>query len=207
MNVWAHSKKIFSVGLIALPMAFLSTTTLTGCLTDDKKEDTTTPPKHTALSAEKTLAVGAQGATLGSVMNLDAATDAEMVLSSAQANAAQEEIDLVFMFYGAKFHIDNAVSAKAAAVAQTPPINLANSYDDAKIKNIQIVKVTTKPADQEAAKAAFAAGTKIYGSEIAGGEMFLVNTTGGKLALVTVGTIVGADNKANSSFKVSINTI
>ena len=202
MNVWGLTKKILGISMLAIPLTM--TTTLTGCLTDEGDDDSTGGTK-TALSAEKTLSVGAQAATLGSVMDLDAATDAAMVLNSAAANAAQESIDLVFMFYGGAFHMDNAVEAKKAGVANN--INLTNTYDNAKIVDIDIVKVTTKPADQEAAKAALASGTKIDGSAITGGEMFVVKTTGGKVALVTVGTIVGTDNKANSSFKVSINTI
>lgn len=204
MNVWGTTKKILSIGLLSLPLTM--STTLTGCLTDDEEDTTKTDTaKHTALSAEKTLNVGAQAATLGSVMDLDAATDAGMVLNSAAANAAQESIDLVFMFYAGGFHMDNAVAAKAAGVANS--INLTNTYDNAKIKDIRIVKVTTKPADQEAAKAASAAGSATATNVITGGEMFIVTTTGGKIALVTVGSIVGTDNKANGSFKVSINTI
>lgn len=204
MNVWGTTKKILGLGLLCLPLTM--TTTLTGCLTDDKEDTTKTDTvKHTALSAEKTLSVGAQAATLGSVMDLDATTDAAMVLNSAAANAAQATIDLVFMYYGGGFHMDNAVEARTAGIANS--INLTNSYDLTKIQDIRIVKVTTKPADQEAAKAASAAGTAIKGSVITGGEMFIVTTTGGKIALVTVGSIVGTDNKANGSFKVSINTI
>jgi hypothetical protein len=199
-------KKILAGGLVAGSMLMVSTTALTGCLTKDEEKapvDTTTPAKHTAIVAAVTIAAGAQGATLGSVLDLDAG----VALGSAAANAAQGDIDLVFMFYASAFHMDNAVAAKAAAKAQTPVINLANSYDDALIKDLKIVKVTVKPADQEAAKAAYTAGTASPTNVIAGGEMFVVMTTGGKLALVTVGTIVGTDNKANASFMVSVNTI
>jgi hypothetical protein len=204
MNVWGLSKKILGIGLLALPLTM--STTLTGCLTDDDKDSTPDTTKSTPLSAEKTLSVGAQGATLGSVMDIDAATEAAMVLNSAAANAAQESIDLVFLFYGNAFYIHNAVGARAAGKAQTPPINLVDSYDLTKIKDIKMVKVTTKPKDQEAAKAALS-GTLTTGSAITGGEMFVIQSTGGKVALVTVGTIVGTDNKANASFKVSINSI
>lgn len=204
MNVWGISKKILGIGLVAVPLTM--TTTLTGCLTDEEKDPPADTTKSTPLSAEKTVTLGAQAATLGSVMDLDAATEAGMVLGSAAANAAQESIDLVFLFYGGSFYLHNAVGAKAAGKAQTPPINLVDSYEDSKIKDIKIVKVTVKPKDQEAAKAALS-GTAIKGSAITGGEMFVVQSTGGKVALVTVGSIAGTDNKANGVFKVSINTI
>jgi hypothetical protein len=203
MNVWGTMKKMTLGGLVAGALVFVSSFSVTGCLTKDDNNDTTKTDTthHTALGTETTIDAGAQGATLGSVLDLDAGK----ALSSAQANAAQATIDLVFMFYGGAFHVDNAVAAKAAGVANN--INLTNTYDATKIKDIEIVKVSTKPADQEAAKAAFAAGTKIKGSVITGGEMFLVMTTESKLALVTVGTIVGTDNKANASFKVVLNSI
>ncbi|MDQ3000626.1 MAG: hypothetical protein M3Y08_05130 [Fibrobacterota bacterium] len=193
-------KKVSLGGMIAGMMMVATSVSFTGCLTDDKDDEPASTTK-TALAAEMTIAAGAQGATLGSVLDLDAG----VALGSVAANAAQESIDLVFMYYGGSFHVDNAVSAKAAGVANS--INLTNSYSDSKIKDIGIVKVMTKPANQEAAKAAFTAGTPIKSSVITGGEMFLVKTTEGKLALVTVGTIVGTDNKANAEFKVTINTI
>lgn len=204
MKVWGNMKKISFGGMIAGAMIIASSFSVTGCLTDDDKDaDSTDVTTKTPLAAEKTIAAGAQGATLGSVLDLDAG----VALSSTAANAAQGTIDLVFMYYAGAFHVDNAVAAKAAGKAQTPNINLTDSYVDAQIKDLEIVKVTTKPANQEAAKAAFAATGKIKGSVIIGGEMFLVKTTEGKLALVTIGTIVGTDNKANASFLVSVNTI
>jgi len=174
---------------------------VTGCLTDSKSSDTTAVGVHTAFPAATSIPVGAQGATLGSVIDLDTKT----ALTSAQANAAQGTIDLVFMFYAAAFHMDNAIAARSAGIANS--INLTNSYTLASLKDTKIVKITAAPADQEAAKAAFTAGTASPTNVIAGGEMFLVETTSGKVTLVTVGTIVGTDNKANANFNVSISTI
>ena len=201
--VSGNIKKILTGGLVLGGMLFVNTT-LTGCLTNDTKATDTTKTDtthHTVFGTATTINAGAQGAALGSVLDLDAG----VAMTSAAANAAQSSIDVVFMFYGSAFHIDNAVSAKAAGIANS--INLTNSYSDSQIKNIDIVMVSTKPADQEAAKAAFAAGTKIKSSVIKGGEMFLVMTTESKLALLTVGSIVGTDNKANASFTVVLNTI
>ena len=192
-------KKLAFAGLVIAGLSFNLTTT--GCLTDSKKDDTTTAPKHTAFATEVTLDVGAQGASAGSVIDIDSAK----AWDSKTANANQEKIDLVFMNYGTGFHLDNAVAAKAAGVANS--INLTNTYDDAKIVSVKIVKVTTKPADQEALKAAFTAGTVITGSVVATDDMFIVQSTGGKLALVTVGTIVGSDKTGGAKIKLIINTI
>jgi hypothetical protein len=200
MNVWGKIKKISFGGMIAGAMIIGSSFSVTGCLTDDDKDDSTATTK-TPLSTESTIDVGAQGASGGSVIDLDSAK----AWSSAVANANQSGIDLVFMYYGGAFHLDNAVAAKAAGVANA--INLTNTYSDAQIKDIKIVKITTKPDNQEAAKAAFDAGTAIKGSAVVEGDMFLVMSTGGKLALVTVGPIVGADKTGGAKIKLSVNTI
>src|SRR3954469_17772977 len=90
-------KKISLGGMVAGALIIASSFSVTGCLTDDKKdEDTTTAGTHTALSTEQTIDVGAQGASGGSVIDIDAAK----ALSSIEANAAQATIDLVFMYYG-----------------------------------------------------------------------------------------------------------
>lgn len=203
MNVWGLTKKYLGIGMLVLPLTMSAT--LTGCLTEDDPDDP--PPTSTPLAAEKNVTLGAQGATLGSVMDIDAATETAMVLNSSAANAAQESIDLVFLFYSGSFYLHNAVGARTAGRAQTPPINLVDSYDVNRIKDIKMVKVNTKPKDQEAAKAALDAGSATQGSVITGGEMFVVQSTGGKIALVTVGTIAGTNNQANATFTVSINTI
>jgi hypothetical protein len=177
-------KKILSLAVVALPLAFMST--LTGCLTDDKKSDTTTTPNSTALGASTVLSAGAQAhPTLGSVLDLDSGK----VWKSAVANANQEKIDLVFLNYGGAYYLHDAVSAKAAGVANG--INLTDSYDAAKIKASTLVKVSTKPKDRETAKANYDAGTKVAFSVITGGEMFVVKSTEGALFLVTVGSVSG----------------
>ncbi len=178
--------------------------TLTGCLTNDDNKDTTKNPteNHTALTAEKTLSVGAQGnASLGSALELDTGK----VYSSAAANANLADVDLVFMYYGTDYHIDNTKSAKAAGKANS--INLTDSYSDAKVSDNKFVKVPTKPADQEAAKAAFTAGTPMTSSTVAANDMFIVMTTQGHYALLTVSAVTGSDKAGAADFKVSVGTI
>jgi len=206
MKVWANVKKVTLGGMFVGVMMAVSTVSMTGCLTNDKTTDTTKTDTthHTALVAGTSLTIGAQGhPTYGSVIDIDAGT----ALTSIQANAAQSTIDLVFLFYGNAFHLLDAVNAKAAGLAQTPQINLTNSYDDAQIQHVDMVKVTTKPADQEAAKAAFTAGSKIHESTVVAGDMFLVMSTGGKLALVTMSSITGTDKAAAGSVLLQVNTI
>lgn len=203
MKFWANVKKVTLGGMFIGAMMLASSLTVTGCLTKDDKDTTATNPgTHTDLAAGTTVTIGAQGhPTYGSVIDIDAAK----AMTSSEANAAQSDIDLVFLYYGSAFHLEDAVMAKASGIANN--INLTNSYDATKIQDVDMVKVTTKPADQEAAKAAFDAGTKIHGSAVVQGDMFLVKSTGGKLALVTVSTITGNDKTAAGSVLLQVNTI
>ncbi len=203
MNVLGTVKKVSLAGFVAGALIIASSFSVTGCLTDSKKDTTAVvdTAKHTAFPTATTVAAGAQGATLGSVLDLDTKT----ALTSAAANAAQGSIDLVFMFYGGYFYLDNAVAARSAGIANN--INLTNTYTLASLKNSKIVKVSSTPADEEAAAKTFAAASSTPENVIVGGEMFLVEDTAGKLCLVTVGTIVGTDNKANANFNVTISTL
>jgi hypothetical protein len=155
--------------------------------------------KSTPLPSEITLAMGAQGSpTLGSVLELDAGK----TLLSSEANANQEKIDLVFLFYQGAFHLDNARAAKDAGILNN--INQTDNYDGTRIKDIQVVKVSSKPKDQETAKLDLLAGTETRSNKVTGGEMFVIRTTEGKTAVVTMGPITGTDNKASASVKVSV---
>jgi hypothetical protein len=177
-----------------------------GCLTnddDDKDEDTTPVVNTTPLVAADTLSVGAQGnATLGSALELDLG----LVYSSSQANANLEDVDLVFMYYTNAYHIDNTMAARAAGVANS--INLTNTYDQTKVKDNKFVKVTSAPANQEAAKKAFTdAATKLATSTVSNGDMFIVQTTDGDYAFVKVVAVTGASNTGAADFSVSVTTI
>jgi hypothetical protein len=174
-------------------------TAVTGIVSEN---DSTQPPLSTPWGAGTRIALGAQGhATLGATLDLDEGK----AWFSAVANANQSGIDLVFLYYQGTFHLDNAVQAKAAGVANT--IYLTNAYDDSKIRDIAIVKIVAKPADQEAARKAFAAGAKIRGSTVTAGEMFLVESTEGKLVLVTVTVVAGTDNRGAAEVELGPLTI
>ena len=164
-------------------------------------DTTTIPPTSTPWGPSELFKLGAQGSIFGSVLDLDEGR----VWMSAEAKASQSGIDLVFMFYSGFFHLDNAIQAKYAGISNS--INLTSSYDNAMIKDIGIVKVMGKPKDQESARKAFLNGTKIDGAPIEVGDMFLVESTGGKLAFVRAGSIVGADNRGSIEVDVSFVTL
>jgi flagellar hook protein FlgE len=192
---------MFSLKKLALVAFVGAGMTLSGCLTNDDKDEEKPPvDSTTALPAEKTINVGAQGhASLGSAVDLDEGK----VLLSAAANAALETVDLVFMYYGTSYHIDNTTSAKAAGKANS--ITLTDTYPDAKLSTNKFVKVTAKPSSQEDAKAKFTASTsKLSSSPIANGDMFIVETTEADHVLLTVSATTGSDKNGAADFKISV---
>jgi hypothetical protein len=201
MNVWGNVKKFSLGGAFVGAMVIASSLSFTGCLTDDK-DDKDTTKAGTAFAASKTLTAGGQGhTTLGSVLELDAGT----VLSSSAANNDQDNIDAVLLYYSGAWHLENAVMARASGI--THNIDLTDSYDVTEIDDIPYVKVGTMPANQEAAEAAFDAGTKIKGSVIANGDVFLINTTGGAIAVLKVTSVTGATSAGVGEFSFSLLTI
>lgn len=162
-------------------------TTVTGSVSET---DTIAPPDSTPWGPATRVNLGAQGhSTLGSVLDFDSAK----AWTSVPAYANQAGIDLVFLFYQGAFHLDNAVQAKAAGVANS--INLTLGYDTTKIKDIFLVRIAGMPADRETARLVFAAGTKIKGSVITAGDRFLAESTEGKLVMVTVVSVSGTDKQ------------
>ena len=194
MNVLRHSKKILSIGLLALPLTM--SVSMTGCLTDDKDDDTTKASVSTPWQSDANVSVGAQGhLTLGTALDLDN----KAVLLSAAANAAQGTIDLLFVYSGSEHKLMSPVAAKGAG-----DVELANNYTDSQIKNTQFVKVTTKPKDSEAGAAAYAAGTKVSSSKVASGDMFIVKTGSDKLVFVKVDAIAGSEKAAAANLILNL---
>jgi hypothetical protein len=190
VDIFADSTTALAVTLIR----YAGSVIVTGTVSDSL-------PASTAWDAPTRVTLGAQASVYGAVLDIDTRSS----WMSATANADQGGIDLVLQFYGGAFHLDNAVHAKAAGIANNIP--MTNFYDDSKIKDLPIVKVTAKPADQEAARAAFAAGSKIQGMTIQAGDMFLAESTGGKLALITVTAIYGSDRTGKADLDVTPLTI
>lgn len=177
----------------------------TGTVTVDgtvSETDSTQPPMSTPWGTAVRVSLGAQGSpVLGAVLDIDEAR----AWLSAQANANQSGIDLVFMYYSGGFHLDNAVQAKAAGIANS--INMTNSYDNAQIKDLGMVKVSAKPADQESARKVFAAAAKIKGSVILAGDRFLVQSTEGRLAMIMVVSIEGTGSSASAVVEITPVTV
>lgn len=142
--------------------------------------------------------LGAQGSVTASAYDLD---DRKEMLS-AEAKANQEKIDLVFLYYDGGLHLDDPISAKTAGIAYG--INLTSGYDDNRIKQTEIVKVTTAPKDMASARAAFDAGTLSYSQVITGGETLLAKTEEGNLAVITAIQVSGSGATAGLAFKLSI---
>jgi hypothetical protein len=177
----------------------------TGTVTVDgavSETDSSLPPKSTPWGVPARVSLGAQAsAVLGSVLDLDEAR----AWTSAMANANQSGIDLVFMYYLGGFHLDNAVQAKAAGIANA--VNMTNTYDNAKIKDIGLVRIAAKPADQESARKAFTGGAVIKGSVIVAGDRFLAESTEGKLKMITVISVVGTDSRGTAEVEIDPITI
>lgn len=69
------------------------------------------------------------------------------------------------------------------------------------------MKLAAKPDDQEEAKKTFTDGTKVSGLTITGGEYIVMETTGGKIAVVQVKSMSGTDNKGAGDFVFSLLTL
>lgn len=195
MKVTGLIKRISVAGLLAGCMLSMNVS-LTGCMTDDKKDSTGTTEKHTPFGAETTVSIGAQGnATLGSAIDLDTKT----VMLSGAANAAQGTIDLVFVFSGGDLQLVSPVAAKAAG-----DVPLAANYDATKIHDTQFGIVSTPPEDSEAAATIYAGTPKVNSVVIFDGGKYLVKTDKGKLALVTVSEVQGTDNTASAKLTIAL---
>jgi hypothetical protein len=180
--------------------AAISLIRLTGTIVVDGKVvevDSTPSTGTTAWPSPTTVSLGAQGsATLGATLDIDT----KSAWTSAMANANQEKIDLVFLYYSAAFHLHDAVTAHAAGIANS--INLTNSYDISRIKSVDMVKLMGMPASQEAAKSAFASGSVIHGTVVLVGDHFMVKTTDGKLTMVRVTAITGSSNTGHAALEL-----
>ncbi len=193
MKVTGLTKKILGAGFFALCIMSASVS-LTGCLTDDKKDTTSTVPTSTPWGAETVVPIAAQGnATIGSAVDLDA----KKVMLSSEANAAQSTIDLVFMYSTGDVQIGSPVYAKAAG-----DVPLAANYDLTKVKDTQIARISTKPDDSQIAASTFEATPKLNNALVLDGGMYLVKTGQGKIAFISINDVQGEG--ASTSAKMTI---
>lgn len=198
MNVLGSLKKFSVGGMFIGALVAGSALTFTGCLTDDKEEEPV--GTHTALGAETTVSVGAQGhASLGTAVDLDTKT----VMLSAAANAAQGTIDVLFAYSGGAFKLMSPIAAKAAG-----DVGVAANYTSADLKVTEFVKVSAKPADSEAAAKAFSdAASKLTSSTVAAGDKFVVKTGLGKIVYLSVVSIAGAEKNAAADLALAISAL
>lgn len=202
MNLSGLTKKIAAVGLLAVCVVSTSVS-LTGCLTDNKKDttgvyvDTTKhdSTKHTPWGPETVITAGAQGnLTLGSAIDLDT----KKALLSNAALAVQGTIDLVMIYSDSALQLTSPVFAKAAG-----DVPLATAYDATKIHDTQFARVSTKPDDSELGDTTFAQTPKSNNSFLIEGS-YLVKTDKGKIAYVSVSNIVGDGPTASATFTISL---
>lgn len=198
MNLSGLTKKIAAVGLLAVCVVSTSVS-LTGCLTDNKKDTTgvyvDTTKKHTPWGPDYVFTAGAQGnTTLGSAIDLD--THKSMLVPAAMA--AQGTIDLVMIYSDSALQLTSPVFAKAAG-----DVPLATAYDATKIHDTQFARVSTKPDDSELGDTTFAQTPKSNNSFLIEGS-YLVKTDKGKIAYVSVSNIVGDGPTASATFTISL---
>ena len=144
--------------------------------------------KFTPLPVESIVSMGAQAnATLGSALDLDPPRP----MLAAQAQAEQEKIGLVILFYAGAYHLDNAPGAKAAALANS--INYSTTWDDSRLKPLQMVRVLSPLMGVEEANRVFAAGPPMSGMAFSAGDVVLVRTATGKLAQIRGLSIIAWD--------------
>jgi len=191
----AITKPILSFVVLA-GLLLSASLSLTGCLTDNKKTDSVAKNDSTPWGPPTTVTVGAQGnLTYGSALDLDA----KKVLKAPDAMAAQETIDILFIFTGGDLKFASPVAAKAAG-----DVPLAAGYDAAKIKDTQIATTSTQPETSEIADTTYNQTVKVDNVFASDGFGYLVKTDKGKLAYVHINNITGDGNTATAELTIQL---
>jgi hypothetical protein len=153
-------------------------------------------------AAADTLSLGAQGnGPLGSVLDLDSGK----VWSSATANANQAQIDLVYLYYNGKATLNGAKAARDSGIAYS--INLTNSYSASLVKDIKLVKVTSKPANLSIADSLYNVGPQLRSTAtLVENDKFVVLTTEGEYMFVEVRGIAGT-TAGSAALSISVGAV
>ncbi|MDB5103055.1 MAG: hypothetical protein JWP91_744 [Fibrobacteres bacterium] len=181
MNVWGNVKKISVGGMFIGAMVVVGSLSLTGCLTDDKKDDTTPVAKDSV--STKSVTVGAQANnTLGSFIDLDTYS----VLKQSAAEAASATVDIVFAFSGSASSsaVYSPDSAKGG-IAGGPGLDIAKNLttvNHTELKTVDAAKFDAA-ATVEDLNALYAAGTVAANGRllVSKGFAFGAKTAGGKI--------------------------
>jgi outer membrane murein-binding lipoprotein Lpp len=98
MNVWGKVKKVTLGGMFVGAMMLASSLTVTGCLTDDKKDSTSTTPTDTTTKSQlttKMITLGAQNnTTTASALDLDTWT----AYKAAEGATHSADVDIIFAY-------------------------------------------------------------------------------------------------------------
>lgn len=139
---------------------------------------------------EKIVSTGAQlHPTLGTAMDLDAPE----ALTSARAHAAQESLDLLFVYFEGQLRLMSAPEAIKTG------LNVA-SYDPTKVRETKMVRVAGKPVWPERD---FVAGVQVTTMPAQAGYEFMMKSSKGEYLFVTVKSVTGTDGRATAELSVA----
>jgi hypothetical protein len=196
MNVWGLTKKVLGVGLLCLPLTM--STTLTGCLTDEEGDDTTTTPTDTTKAlTTKSIELGAQSNTKPSSLDLDTWT----AYSATDGATKSADIDIVFAFSTsadiAALYSPNI--AKNGVAGSSGGFDFMASWPNANTTLMR--KVTVANIDnvksQADIKALYDAGSDpspVGRIEATAGSYIVALSDDGKYVLIKVDTVTAAAN-------------
>ena len=181
MNVWGKMKKVTIGGMFVGAMMLVSSFSVTGCLTDDKKDKDTIPTVKVDSVKSKSVSVGAQSNnTLGSFIDLDTYT----VLKQAAAEAASGSVDLIFAFSGSASSsaVYSPDSAKGG-IAGGPGLDIAKNLTTANKTELKTLDATKFDAvvTKAGLDSLYAAGTVAANGRllVSKGFVFGAKTTAG----------------------------
>jgi hypothetical protein len=192
MMVWNKVKKVTLGGMFVGALVAMSTVTMTGCLTDDKKDTTATTPtaKDTDLVAKSTTTLGAQSAAQGSSLDLDTWS----VYGITAAEAISTKIDLIFAYSTATSSA--AIYSPDIAVNGTTGSNGFDFLADFDNPNTTVIKKTSVAyadvKNRRQLDSVWTAGTVEASGKlnVAENMVFLAKSEMGKVVLLQVGNLV-----------------
>jgi hypothetical protein len=207
MMVWSNVKKVTLGGMFVGAMMLASSLTVTGCLTDDKKDKDTIPTVTDSLKSAN-FEMGAQdNATLGSFVDVDNEFD---VMLSSDAKIFAGDVDFIFAYSGTA-KAASVYSPKTArdGVGGTPGFDFLKTgftgLVATEIKSVDATKLAAAKSQGEL-DALHAAGAAAPDGRlpISNGTAFTVKSTEGVVYGVTVNTLSvtsGTESKASVTMK------
>jgi hypothetical protein len=193
MNVWGLTKKILGISMLVLPLTMSAT--LTGCLTEDDDDDTSgTGGTDSALVSKSTATLGAQSASQGSSLDLDAWT----VWGITDAKANSTKVDLIFAYSTAT--TSAAIYSPNIAVngtGGTGGFDFLNGFNNPRTTTIKKTSAAyASIGTRKQLDSAWAAGTAEADGklDVAENMVFMAQSDMGKVVLLQVGNLVTGAN-------------